>query len=444
MDGVVTSDGFEVESDGEGGSESKNIPARPAHEAWINTLPRDKKGALKNTYAVLCTILRNGAEFLTLQYNDMTLSPELHGKPLPEDEAARIREHIEKRYGISPAWLNLLQAIQMVSRENRYHPVREYLQNLKWDRRQRIDTVLEKILGVTDATPLHKLMLRKWFISAVARGISPGSKVDTALVLVGQQGHRKSTFFSVLGGEWFNDSQIDIRNKDSMLQLAASWIYEWGEIEQITNAREASEVKAVLSSRKDLFRPPYERGVQAVPRGCVLVGTTNQAQFLNDETGSRRFWVIPAPTKINVEGLAAARDQLWAEAVAAYEGGEFWWLEEHEDREREADAERYQQSSPWEDEIMSWLSANRKNPRMYPAFKLNELMEQCLQIEKKDLDAKGKRVAKVLKKLGFEARYSRVNRGNGSELARFWFWPESPTWAREQDGGVDDEGGFEV
>lgn len=437
MDGVVTSDGFEVESESERSDDDK--------PEWILRLPRDKKGALKNTFAVLCAIIRNAPEFATLRHNDMTLSPELHGETLPESEALRFREHIENRYGISPAWQNVLQAIQMVSRENRFHPVREYLQSLRWDGTPRVDSVLERILGVPNVTELHRLMLRRWFVSAVARGISPGSKVDTALVLVGKQGHRKSTFFSVLGGEWFNDSQIDIRNKDSMLQLAASWIYEWGEIEQITNAREASEVKAVLSSRKDLFRPPYERGVQAVPRGCVLVGTTNQAQFLNDETGSRRFWVIPAPAKINVDGLAAARDQLWAEAVMLYQDGETWWLEESDDQEREADAERYQQSSPWEDEITAWLSANRKNPRMYPAFKLNELMEQCLQIEKKDQDAKGKRVAKVLKKLGFEARYSRVNRGNGSELARFWFWPESPTWLTEPDSdGVDDGGGFEV
>ena len=430
----MTEDSFEVEPE----AEPEKIQAD-----WLQELPRDKHGALKNTFAVLCAILRRAPEYESLRYNDMTLSPELNGNPLPEAESGSIRERIELRYDISPTPQNLSQALLTVSSERRFHPIKEYLRSLEWDGKSRLDGVLERVL-CAPPNELYSTMIRKWFISAVARGLTPGAKVDTALVLVGRQGRQKSTFFSVLGGSWFSDSPIDIRNKDSMLQLAASWVYEWGEIEQITNAREASEVKAVLSSRQDMFRPPYERGVRTIPRGCVLVGTTNQGQFLNDETGSRRFWVVPAPAQIDVALLRANRDQLWAEAVAALEAGENWWLADAEDKAREADAERYQQSSPWEDEIIAWLAANRKNPKIHPALKLGELMEQCLKIERKDLDSKGRAASKILKKLGFEARLARCSRGVGSELGRFWFWPDEPRWLASDSNKLDPEDGGEL
>src|SRR5262249_55182216 len=153
-------------------------------------------------------------------------------------------------------------------------------------------------------------MIRAWFVSAVARARQPGCKVDTALILIGSQGHYKSSFFRALGAPWFVDTQIDLSNKDAYMQLAAAWVYELPEIENITWAKQAGQIKGFVSSQVDRYRPPYERAVQEVKRGCVIVGTTNEDRFLSDSTGSRRFWCLSVTKVVDVEAVKAARDQL--------------------------------------------------------------------------------------------------------------------------------------
>jgi hypothetical protein len=111
----------------------------------------------------------------------------------------------------------------------------------------------------------------RWFLSAAARPLRPGCKVDTALVLVGPQGARKSSVFSALAGEWFSDTHVDLASKDAFLQLAGTWIMEWGEIERVTSRKGADEIKAFLSSKTDKYRPPYGRSVVEIPRSMIQV-----------------------------------------------------------------------------------------------------------------------------------------------------------------------------
>ena len=84
-------------------------------------------------------------------------------------------------------------------------------------------------------------MLRKTLIAAVARAKKPGCKFDNACVIIGDQGARKSTFWSMLGGEFFSDALRDISGKDSLQVLSSAWIMEWAELEAITNKKMAGE-----------------------------------------------------------------------------------------------------------------------------------------------------------------------------------------------------------
>ena len=88
-------------------------------------------------------------------------------------------------------------------------------------------------------------------------------------------------------------------------------------------------MKAFLTRRYDDFRPPYQRRNVQTPRQCVFTGSTNDQQYLRDPTGNRRFWPVRLSTPLSDADLAAlegARDQLWAEALAAYRAGEPWHL----------------------------------------------------------------------------------------------------------------------
>lgn len=364
---------------------------------WFGALLRTPKGQVKNTFANACSILRNAPEFATLRYNEMTLTPELDGVGVSDARLGCERERIELEYSISPATDTLAQAMLTIANERPYHPVREYLERLQWDGKRRIDDVPATVLGA-DATAINTTMVRAWFLSAVARAMKPGCKVDTSLVLVGEQGLYKSTFFSILGGQWFADTGIDLESKDAMMQINHAWIYELAELDQITSRAHAGRIKSFLTSQVDKYRPPYARAVQSVPRCNVIVGSTNELQFLADPTGARRFWCVRVPRAIDRESLARDRDQLWAEALAAYRAGEAWWLStEAETAQREA-SETHAIHDPWEMKIVEW-TANAEG-----AITSSRILTAALAIEIGRVSQKdSQRVGAIMRRLGWHS-----------------------------------------
>jgi len=322
---------------------------------WEADLYRTGKGAVRNTFANVCSILRNAEEYVSLRYNAMALAPMMHARLLSDADLGALREAVERRYGFSPGTEALAQGVLTVATERQYHPVAEYLRGLVWDGTPRIDRVCGEILRA-EVTPIHVTMIRAFFISLAARALRPGCKVDTAPVLVGPQGARKSGFFRVLGGEWFLDTGINLDNKDSYQQMHYSWIYEWGEIEHITGKSHAGKVKAFIASQTDTFRLPFMRVVSQHHRGNVIVGSTNEDQFLNDPTGSRRFWPIRVNARADLETLAAWRDQLFAEAATALDAGETWWLSDEAETALAALSDDFRASDTWEEPIAHWIA----------------------------------------------------------------------------------------
>ena len=329
-------------------------------KAWDDDLPRNAKtGTLLNTFGVLCAILRDSPRFKgRLWWSEMLLRPMLDEEGITDATTGVMRETIERLHAIEPTAPNMRAAIVTVARETPRNPAREWLQSLPaWDGEKRLARVPKEILGSND--PLAPRLFGRFCISAVARLFEPGCKADCALVLAGLQRMRKSSFFKMLAGAFSGDAEADIQSKDSVLQLAASWITEWAEIERITSRKEASVVKAWLSRSEDVIRLPYGSSVERFPRASVIVGTTNKPDFLNDETGDRRFWVIEVSGPINLDLLAQWREQLWAEALAAYHAGVPWWLTEEEEQQRDESAKNFRESDPWEPTVELWL---RKNP----------------------------------------------------------------------------------
>jgi putative DNA primase/helicase len=216
------------------------------------------------------------------------------------------------------------QAMLTVARLTPSHPVRNYLNGLRWDGQHRIDSWLTRYMGVAQSH-YSNAVGSKWLISAVARVMRPGSKVDTALVLEGKQGIGKSRALRILGGDWFTDNLGDLREKDTLLQLAGKWIVELGELDAISR-HESTQVKAFLSRQEDVYRVPFGRVSESFPRQCVFAGTTNSDTHLKDETGNRRWWPVRCQ-KIDLAALAQDRDQLWAEAFAMFKEGKNWYLD---------------------------------------------------------------------------------------------------------------------
>lgn len=407
----------------DGQSSAPGAPASPGDD-WRDQLYPGKKGGYANTFANVCTILRHAPEYASLRYDEMNLAAMLAGKRVDDAGLGAVRESIERLYGFAPAAASVAEALGTVSAERRFHPVREYLAGLVWDGVPRLDEVAAKILGA--AGPLPALMVKRFFVGAIARVMRPGCKLDTALVLQGAQGVRKSTFYRVLFGEWFTDTHVDLSSKDAYLQLAGAWGIEWGEVERVTGRRGADEIKSFLSAAVDRFRPPYGRGIVEVPRTSVLMGSTNQTTFLDDDTGSRRFWCVRVGASVDVEMLATQRDQLWAEARSLYDRGEPWWLDAADEGSRAEDAEVHAVEDAWTDPILRWVAKNDDRDE----FTAAEVLTGALEMHKRDHDRNSvARATRVLRVAGWDRRKHRAVR-DGVVGPPVWCWFR-PSDARE-------------
>ena len=199
---------------------------------------------------------------------------------------------------------------------------------LAWDGRLRLRRWLADYLGAHDrGQPKDAYVCEvgfRWLVSAIARVMEPGSQADYALVLEGPQGAGKTTALRILASErYFSDSlPHDLSSKDARDHLRGKWIVELPELAQFRKS-EIETVKSFLSRREERYRPAYGRHEVTFRRQCVFAGSTNESEFLVDTTGNRRFWPIACGT-IELDALAADRDQLLAEAVHAYRVGERW------------------------------------------------------------------------------------------------------------------------
>lgn len=220
--------------------------------------------------------------------------------------------------------------VQTVARDRSVNPLRDWLNGLVWDGTNRVDFWLNRYFGVAcpDLATSHYVSSvgRYWLISGVARVMKPGCQVDHILILEGDQGIRKSTALRALAGpEYFSDSTIDLKSKDSQLHCLRYWLIEWGELDALKKA-EVTAVKAFITRQTESFRRPYGHHIEDVPRWCFFAGTTNGSEYLLDESGNRRFWPMKC-TKADVEAITRDRDQLWAEAMVLFKAGEKWWPE---------------------------------------------------------------------------------------------------------------------
>jgi len=272
-----------------------------------------------------------------------------------QDEAG-IRWYLQLKWRFKSE-KDLQSALELALRANAFHPVREYLNGLEWDGTPRLERVFVDYLGAED-NHFTREVTRKWFCAAVKRVMVPGCKFDAAIVLVGPQNLGKSSFANILSKGWFNDSDIKMDNKEGYASLHGNWIIELAELAS-TRRSDVETVKTFLSKQEDTYRPAYARRVATFPRQCVFFGTTNEAEFLKDRTGNRRFWPITVTRKADQDALRSVVDQIWAEAVVCYKRGENLWLDTDE---LEAELEEVQASRMVQDELEGLLTEYLDKP----------------------------------------------------------------------------------
>jgi predicted P-loop ATPase len=296
-----------------------------------------------------------------------------------------------------------------VAEKYQFDRLTEYLDGLEWDGIKRIDNLVPAYLGGA-ATKYNGIIGRRFLISAAARGLKPGCKVDTMPILEGPQGAMKSSALrDLFGKEFFTDELSDIGSKDAMMEMAGVWGIEVAEMHRFS-AAETNQVKKFLSRQADRYRPPYGRSVIEAPRRVVLAGTINPegSNYLKDPTGARRFWPVVVG-KIDLDLIGRDRDQLWAEAVAEFRNGTPHWVQTDEVAEVEEEQAKRTDTDVWTDAIADFVKVRTE---VYQGEVLKEL-----GILLKDADARhAARVGRVMKKLGWDMGRDRKG---GDDRVRF-------------------------
>lgn len=235
----------------------------------------------------------------------------------------------------------LEEAVAMVAKRHRFHPVRVHFQSLagRWDGQPRLATWLRRCCleedEWDDADPLQQYLARvgTWLVMAIcARVLTPGCKFDYMVIFEGPQGVGKSTLARLLGHDWFADTGLVLGDKDSYQNLQGVLVYEWGELDALSKA-EVTKVKQFISSMKDRFRASFDRRAKDYPRQVVFIGTTNEDHYLVDPTGNRRMWPVRVTRQIDLDWFREHRDQLFAEALRHLQAGERFHPTTREQRE---------------------------------------------------------------------------------------------------------------
>lgn len=350
----------------------------PTTYNWTADLDQTKdgkiKGSLKNiTLALIHADVLKGVIGLNIFTQSLALRrspPWDANRVIPPDglewtdaDTIACSVFLATQYGMDVATSKCYEGVVHAAQSNPYHPVIEYLDSLRWDGVERLNTWMTHYLGA-EGQPLYlREVGRCWMISAVARVRMPGCKADHMAIFEGLGGIGKSTFLNILGGRWFTDSLGDLSAgnlKDVIDCMRGNWIIELSELDSIRRA-EAGRVKSFISRKVDRARLAYERCTKDFPRQCIFAGTTNLTEYLRDETGARRFWPVELKGLIKLDQIARDRDQLWAEALHLFLSGEQWHITDPEvlamaEETREI---RYD-GDEWEHPVLEYLEKRQK------------------------------------------------------------------------------------
>lgn len=396
--------------------------------------------------------LRNSPEtYGMLAYNILTRTIMLMTRPPWEDGSAGAfvsRPWRDSDITYACAWFEhtvrmnvgsqlVQKCVQAVAEENKWSPIEHYLVELEWDGTERLSSMLHTYFAAEDDEYTREVS-KRFMVGAVARAMDPGCKMDTMLVLEGKQGTFKSTAVEILFGREYFTSSIgsvrEINSKEAYEILAGRWGVEHAELSSIRK-NDVHKLKDFMSTCVDSYRPAYAINVESIPRQCVFVGTVNYDGhgYLQDSTGNRRFWPVACGI-IDIDGLKASRDQLWAEAYQLYTEGEIWWLGKDVLVAAEDAQSRREIEDPWVEPVAKWVANPRKlddeSPEMdatmavdiSKGIKIVDVLLYALDVETpRQTKALQNRVGSILRGLGFSKRQLREYGG------RAYFWTKDET-----------------
>lgn len=347
-------------------------------------------------------------------------APFKEGEPVDELQWRAWDDHdyvdlkiVLERRGFKPFSITDLRAVvNRVAKARTIDTAQEWLSRIEWDGKPRVERFMAECMGTVD-TPYTKALSRYIWTALAGRVLDPGVKADMVPIFKGPQGTGKSTAIEAMAPseEAFVEVNLIHRDDDTSRRLRGKLVAELGELRGLA-ARDKEDVKAFIVRRKESWIPKYMEMEATFPRRMVFFGSTNQDEFLSDDSGERRFLPIETGTEqpIKVKTIQHRRDQMWAEGAMLFllggvDYGEAEMLAEPEHA-------RFKMTDSWKEPIALWLiepdSFTQVPPYLWPdGFGASDVLAGALQFRTTHITrAHQMRASAALQSLGASKRRS--------------------------------------
>lgn len=319
------------------------------------------------------------------------------------------------------------QYLVAIADRNQHNPVKTWIESKPWDGVSRFDALAATIeLAEGYPAAMRDALLRRWLISAVAAAFMPeGFEAHGALVFTGPQGAGKTRWFKRLAPAESNlvltGAMLDPANKDTIITAVSHWIVELGEVDATFKKADIARLKAFITQSTDKFRRPYEREDDERDRRTVFCASVNDANYLVDDSGNRRWWTV-AVDRIDYQHTIDMQ-QLWAEVLTWFKAGEQWHLTADENARLKAINDGHEQSDPIAELILAAFDPSAPEVKHMQA---SEVLRAIGYSQPTSVQAS--KAGKALAKLGFRKSKNEGRQG-------FWM-PRSRNerWQPDDDG----------
>ena len=244
----------------------------------------------------------------------------------------------------------------------KYHPFRYYLEHLPPWKEQDGDAIMGlsltvNVRGGSDEQILFYQCLRKWLVAMVASWVSPKVVNHEMLVLIGEQGSYKTTWFShllppQLREYFYTKTNSGMVSKDDLITLSKYGLMCWEELDSM-QPKELNKLKAAMTMPSINEREAYARYHENRPHIASFCGTGNNVQFLSDTTGTRRW--LPFEV-VSIESPLSSPfdyDAIYSQAYTLYQQGFQYWFSPDEIRRMARHNEQFETSCT-ERDLVFW------------------------------------------------------------------------------------------
>lgn len=378
----------------------------------LPSFKRDKYGQIESTIDNAAKAVMR-PDFIDIEIRFDTFRDEIMFAPTGTNEwqqfsdadYSRLRIAMEKR-DFKPVGRELIRdVVLLAAEENQFDSAIEWLTNLEWDGVKRVEQFYHTHFGAEDTPYTRAVSLYMWTAMA-GRVMVPGIKADMVPILVGAQGCGKSSGVAALSPDPTFFAEISFAEKDDDLarKMRGRLVAEIGELRGL-NTKELESIKAFVTRTHENWIPKFKEFATQFPRRSLIIGTTNEDEFLADRTGNRR-WLPVEVIKVNVDDITRDVLQLWAEAREMfkadgiqYEAAEHLAAQVHE---------KYTIKDAWLEIIERWLDEpdlmTGEKPRTRSFLRAAEVLREALNLDPKNISRREQmRIGNVLQNCGYKS-----------------------------------------